>query len=222
MEDKMEFTYTDKTNKISDEDIIKDLLRVKNDIYKNNQITLKEYCQYGKYGSKAIRNHFGTWNNLLDKLQIQKTKVDEHLSKEDIFCLIEKLWINLERQPNLREFESMTHHTKKIIISNFGKWSTCLKEFVDWINNKNENNKPTLKTNIKHKTPREPSKSLRYDVLKRDNFKCVICGKSPSTTPNIELHIDHIIPYSLGGETTIDNLQTLCSECNLGKSNKKD
>lgn len=54
--------------------------------------------------------------------------------------------------------------------------------------------------------------------IKRDNFKCCACGASPAKAPSVELHIDHIIPWSKGGETTIDNLQTLCSKCNLGKS----
>ena len=218
----MEFVYIDKTNNISDEDIIKDLLYVKNDILKKDTIIMKEYFQYGKYGKKAIINHFGTWNNLLDKLNIKKTRVNEHLTKEEIFSIIENLWITLQRQPNLREFESMTHHTKKIIKTNFDKWSNCLQQFVEWENKKGINSNIILSSKLKHKTPREPSKSLRYDVLKRDGFKCVICGKSPSTNPNIKLHVDHINPYSLGGETEINNLQTLCSECNLGKSNKKD
>lgn len=216
----MEFIYIDKTNKITDEDIINDLLHVKNDILKKDTIIFREYKQYGKYGKKAIENHFGTWNNLLDKLQIPKTRICQHLTKEEIFLIIEKLWLKLERQPNLRDFEIMTNHTKKIIISNFGKWSTCLKEFVKW-ENKNSKNL-NINSTIKHKTPREASKSLRFDVFKRDNFKCVICGKSPSTTPGLELHLDHIKPYSLGGETILDNLQTLCSDCNLGKTNKKD
>jgi 5-methylcytosine-specific restriction endonuclease McrA len=43
-------------------------------------------------------------------------------------------------------------------------------------------------------------------------------GLTPS---NIKLHIDHIKPYSLGGETTEDNLRTLCQDCNLGKSKYK-
>ena len=70
-----------------------------------------------------------------------------------------------------------------------------------------------------HKTSRDINLRLRFQVLKRDNFKCCMCGRSPASTPDLELHIDHIKPYSKGGETVIENLQTLCSDCNLGKSN---
>ena len=63
------------------------------------------------------------------------------------------------------------------------------------------------------------SDKLRYTVLKRDNFKCCACGASPAKDPSVELHIDHIIPWSKGGETSLENLQTLCSRCNIGKSN---
>jgi len=34
----------------------------------------------------------------------------------------------------------------------------------------------------------------------------------------VVLHIDHVTPWSKGGETEMDNLQTLCEPCNLGKS----
>lgn len=68
-----------------------------------------------------------------------------------------------------------------------------------------------------HKTRREVSLTMRFQVMKRDNFRCCICGASPAKDPSIELHIDHIIPWSKGGETELDNLQTLCSKCNLGK-----
>ena len=69
-----------------------------------------------------------------------------------------------------------------------------------------------------HKTKREIGIQLRYKVLKRDNFKCCACGASPAKDPTVELHIDHIIPWSKSGETTLENLQTLCSRCNIGKS----
>lgn len=77
--------------------------------------------------------------------------------------------------------------------------------------------KPKSSTN-KNNSTRVISSKLRYQVLKRDNFKCCACGASPAKDTTVELHIDHIIPWSKGGETTIDNLQTLCSACNLGKS----
>ena len=62
------------------------------------------------------------------------------------------------------------------------------------------------------------SASLRYDILKRDNFRCKICGCGMED--GVKLHVDHIIPVSKGGKTVESNLQTLCELCNLGKSNK--
>lgn len=62
--------------------------------------------------------------------------------------------------------------------------------------------------------------SLRYDVLKRDDFKCVLCGFSAQD--GVKLHVDHIFPISKGGKTEMKNLRTLCSNCNHGKSAKYD
>lgn len=60
--------------------------------------------------------------------------------------------------------------------------------------------------------------SLRYDILKRDGFRCKICGAS--SADGVKLHVDHIIPVSKGGRTEPGNLQTLCERCNLGKGTK--
>ena len=59
---------------------------------------------------------------------------------------------------------------------------------------------------------------MRWQVMERDDFKCVACGAS-SKEGKI-LHIDHIIPRSKGGLDVLDNYQTLCQTCNIGKSNK--
>ena len=76
---------------------------------------------------------------------------------------------------------------------------------------------PKRPSNRTAKSTRVISDKLRYQVLKRDNFKCCACGASPAKDPAVELHIDHIVPWSKGGETKLDNLQTLCSRCNIGK-----
>ena len=90
--------------------------------------------------------------------------------------------------------------------------------FFDSDNRFNENKKIEIRKEI-HKTKREIGLQLRFKVFKRDNFKCCICGASPAKDPDVELHVDHIIPWSKGGETVYENLQTLCSKCNIGKSN---
>ncbi len=61
---------------------------------------------------------------------------------------------------------------------------------------------------------------IRWQVFKRDKWKCVSCGRSAEN--NIILHIDHIIPRSKGGKNEMDNYQTLCETCNIGKSNKDE
>jgi 5-methylcytosine-specific restriction endonuclease McrA len=44
-----------------------------------------------------------------------------------------------------------------------------------------------------------------------------MCGASPAKDPRTVLHVDHIVPWSKGGETTEDNLRTLCEVCNVGR-----
>jgi len=62
------------------------------------------------------------------------------------------------------------------------------------------------------------SASLRVAILRRDGSRCRMCGASAAA--GATLHIDHIVPVSLGGQTVPENLQTLCDSCNYGKSNK--
>lgn len=59
------------------------------------------------------------------------------------------------------------------------------------------------------------SDKLRFQILKRDNYTCQICGRSAKD--GAELEVDHIIPISKGGKTVPNNLQTLCKRCNRGK-----
>lgn len=66
---------------------------------------------------------------------------------------------------------------------------------------------------------RRMTPTLRYKILSRDHYRCVICGRS-AKEDGVKLHVDHIIPVSKGGKTVPENLQTLCEDCNFGKSDK--
>jgi len=58
---------------------------------------------------------------------------------------------------------------------------------------------------------------LRFEILKRDNFKCQYCGRNVKED-GVKLQIDHIQPKNKGGTDNPENLITSCFECNLGKS----
>lgn len=81
----------------------------------------------------------------------------------------------------------------------------------------NKHRKKKSQSSNKKKRSRYISSTVRYAVLHRDNFRCVACG---ITSKNAELQLDHIIPFSKGGSNQIDNLQTLCVDCNRGKSDR--
>jgi 5-methylcytosine-specific restriction endonuclease McrA len=61
------------------------------------------------------------------------------------------------------------------------------------------------------------SQKVKEQSLKRDNYKCVWCGRGEED--GVELCVDHKTPLELGGTNTLDNAQTLCMQCNLIKKN---
>lgn len=63
---------------------------------------------------------------------------------------------------------------------------------------------------------------VRYMALKLHGGRCQCCGRS--VAQGVILHVDHIKPRSKFPELalTVENLQVLCEDCNLGKSNKDD
>lgn len=62
---------------------------------------------------------------------------------------------------------------------------------------------------------RKVSKRTRFEVLKRDGFRCRYCGVTPERSL---LHVDHVIAIANGGSNAMENLATSCQPCNSGKS----
>lgn len=61
-------------------------------------------------------------------------------------------------------------------------------------------------------------KPKRFEIMKRDGYKCQLCGRSQDD--GVKLQVDHRVPRAKGGSNDDDNLWTLCDECNLGKSDR--
>jgi len=204
-----------------DEDLIADLKSVAIQLDKD-KVTLDEYNDYGKYHTTTLTRRFGSWFKCLELAGLKRTRSKLNIPNEELFENLMEVWTKLGQQPKyddmlkpLSKFCSGTYEYR------FGTWRKALESFVKYMNEGEIEVEPKYlksKPVRRHKTQRNINIRLRFIVLRRDNFKCKICGKSPATDPTIELHVDHILAWAKGGETIIDNLQTLCSVCNIGKS----
>lgn len=226
---------------ISDEEYFDDLRRVAILINKET-VPYEEYRKHGKHSAENIFYRFGRWNDLLKKAGLEPTGFNkDKITEQECFDEIERMWRLLGRQPTSTDIikTGICNYSIDTFKRRFGGWRKALEAFVVYINATDSEYEPcasvpdTIGNNTsnkseeaseavtfpKHHTSRNINTRLRFRVLARDNFKCCACGASPAKDPSVELQVDHIVPWSKGGETVIENLQTLCSKCNLGKSN---
>jgi hypothetical protein len=206
---------------VSEEELIADLQRVAKLLGKE-KLTQAQYELHGTYDRSTQEKRFGSWNMALIRADLT---ISNRINIPDVelFENILKLWLHYGRQPRKSEFASdPSSFSYRPYYRSFGDLDKTLRAFVDYANGSGaEIADQQIETAVgnKHKTGRDPSITLRWRVLQRDNFKCCDRGRSPAITPGIELHVDHHKPWSKGGETVFENLRTLCSKCNLGKSN---
>lgn len=209
---------------ITGKELLDELRRVASELGKS-AISRVDYEGKGKYGTTTYLRRFGSWFNALEKAGLEKTRTQINLPEKSLFKNLEEIWIKLGRQPKyaevqkpLSEFHVGTYENR------FGTWRKALEQFVVYINNEERTSSEKAIKNLKveqralHKTKRGINSRLRFIVMRRANFKCQHCGRSPATDSSIILHVDHIKAWANGGETVIENLQTLCSKCNIGKS----
>lgn len=218
---------------VSVEELLGDLKRVHSKLQEEGRrMTFRSYQEIGKYSAGTYGARFGSWNNALKEAGLELNE-EKDVNKIDLFKNLEIVWISKGKQPVWRD---MLKHPSKyqgaIYENRFGSWRNALKDFVEYINDdtndseeldiKELNTEDNTKESKRKRTSRNISERMRFRILVRDGFTCQSCGASPLKTRGVELHVDHIIPWSKGGETEDVNLGTKCSQCNLGKGNAFD
>lgn len=179
-------------------------------------------------GRGALVRRFGKWETILAEVGLNPVPLGRRYTEEECFENILALWTHYGRQPKFGELKrSPSTVGPKAYILRWGGWRTALSQFVTRVNEPGSqpvqedpasvdppHQDPTVED---APVPRSITLSLRYRVLSRDKFRCVSCGASPAKDGSVELHVDHIHPWSRGGQNVEENLRTLCFKCNLGK-----
>ncbi len=216
----MKFEVTRIHRDVADEELLAD---VKNVCLEHDLLTISQdlYRQYGKYHPCTLVRRFGSWFNVLNLCNLRPSRSKINITNTELFSNLENIWLTLGRQPKYQEISKpLSLYSVGTYEKRFGSLYNALEQFVQYINNEEEIDcKPTSKIqHISHKTQRNPSNRLKVQVLMRDGNRCKLCGVECNDGLH-NIHFDHIVPWSKGGETTLDNLQVLCSDCNLAKGN---
>jgi 5-methylcytosine-specific restriction endonuclease McrA len=210
-------------------------------------VTVEIFNRNGRANAETIRRRFGSWWTALGMAGLPISNLGKRYSEGDYFENLLNVWTHYGRQPSYGE---MDHPPSGIpsgaYEARWGTWRKALRAFVERVNaDLREGRQPPISgpREEHRRTPevasagrptrtngrlsrsteadrRTISLGLRYEVLRRDRFRCSLCGASPASRLGCELHVDHVVPFSRDGKTVAANLRALCSECNLGKGRR--
>jgi hypothetical protein len=208
-----------------------------------SSITREEFEAHSEFSAYAISQRFGSWRAALKRIGLQPGPLGRRYTDEECFENLLSVWTHYGRQPRHDEMKTPPSTVgPKAYVLRWGTWMKALEAFVNKMNQTDggDDDAGAASTNgAPQSRPLNPAEGpnrffsdgekrdiklgLRWKVFRRDRFRCVKCGASPATDPTCEqLHADHIIPFSKGGKTVLQNLQTLCQRCNLGKGNRSE
>ncbi|HEY5315223.1 MAG TPA: HNH endonuclease [Pirellulales bacterium] len=211
------------------EDCIADIRRAANELGVTT-LTEPEYERSGKFSVSLIVRGCGSWEAATERAGIPTVSPNKRASDEQPLENLERLWESLGRQPKKDDFaKPLSNYSASCYARRFGSLRKALEAFVASFENdgpdrledapiENAARTSPVAAASRRKTSRTVNWRMRFLVMRRDDFKCCICGANPALTPGAVLVVDHVVPWSGGGETVVENLQTLCERRNSGKS----
>jgi 5-methylcytosine-specific restriction endonuclease McrA len=213
----MRFELEDHHRNVPDDELLAELKRVARSFSKGT-VTIDQFNDQAKFHSSTLARRFGSWFKALEAAGLQKTR-NLNLTNQQLFENLVSVWLKLGRQPKYQDltkehslFSAGTYENR------FGSWRKGLEAFVRWANEgvspRSESSASLPST--KRRSSRNINWRLRALVLMRDGARCQLCGVEARN--GALLHVDHVIPWSKGGEATLENLRVLCNVCNIGKS----
>ncbi|MCB2020210.1 MAG: HNH endonuclease [Burkholderiaceae bacterium] len=202
---------------VPDDELLGELRRVAVSLNKSS-VTIDQFNDHAKFHSSTLARRFGSWFKALEAAGLEKTR-NLNLTNEQLFENLVAVWLKLGRQPKYQDLtREHSHYSAGTYENRFGSWRKGLEAFVSWANEGVSPHlvPPTAPPSGQRRGRRNINWRLRALVLMRDGARCQLCGAEARN--GASLHVDHVVPWSRGGATTLENLRILCHVCNIGKS----
>jgi hypothetical protein len=198
--------------------IIQELCRIAKILGKST-LTRRDIDTHGRLSSSVVLKRFGSLRKALQDAGLTPARFMK-ATDDELSAILVELWTQ-----TLEKYGRSPYRTELRVFGFPVSGDTYIRRFGSWnkalliaANSATSDVDETVQTPLGSKKNANPEgrKTLsvrkRFFVFKRDRYRCQICGRS-----GIELEVDHKISVSQDGSDALDNLQTLCFDCNRGK-----
>jgi HNH endonuclease len=178
--------------------------------------------------SSTVKREFDGWGNAINTLKSflaeqgvsLKPRNTGYYNSSILSAEMKRIWVLVGHRPSQQEWQASSPIISCSTYKRYyGGWEPACLAFVEGTMSTFDQGKKIISHSSAVRNPRDVSPKMRLQVFLRDQYRCAFCGRG---SPEHVLHADHKKPWSKGGKTIIENLQTLCATCNAAKGNSEN
>jgi hypothetical protein len=174
---------------------------------------------HGRISYPLVVKRFGSLRQALRMAHLRPTRFMK-ATDDELLAVVVELWERtLESEGRTPQRKDLKTYRMPVsgdtVIRRFGTWrKALLAAHASVTQDSLPEESVTLPTSPTHQIRKPLSLRKRFFVMKRDGFGCVRCSASGR---GVRLEVHHRAPFAQGGSDALDNLETLCFECNRGQ-----
>jgi hypothetical protein len=216
----------DRLSDYSNASLLKELRRIANAVGRTS-LTLEDIEQHCRCSYALLKQRFGGLRGALKAAGLGTSDFHRNVSDDELLRELARIWDLVLTHEGRRPYkDDLVKYKSKFsqgpYYRRWGSWIRACEVLLDWEPKDVDDGTQVCDEAVPPSRPVPKRKRsiplrIRYAILLRDSFTCQICGRSRSSTPGLEVDVDHIISEFDGGTLDPSNLRCLCKDCNLGK-----
>jgi hypothetical protein len=221
----------DRLSDYSEESLRRELRRIAHALGRAS-LTIRDIEEQGRCSYALLKQRFGGLSHALKAAGLTAKDFHRDVSDDELLRELARVWDLVLAREGRRPFKDDLVKYKSMFSQGpyyrrWGSWIRACEALLAW-----EPKTPDDSAQGATAVGTSPGSSLRrkrgiplrirYAILLRDRFTCQLCGRSPSSTPGLEVDVDHITSERDGGTLEPSNLRCLCKPCNLGKGGNSE